>query len=82
MISDELRKKIEPFLIMELLPHEYKYIEHFFSETYLDVDEEGNEVIALCPLPDEYLTMEFFALNGAFSNMAFWEEVKERGKIL
>ncbi|MBO7210096.1 MAG: hypothetical protein J6V44_03665 [Methanobrevibacter sp.] len=82
MINDELKNKIEPNLMMELLPHEYRYIDLFFSETYLDFDENGNEVIALSPLPNEYLTMEFSVLTGTFSNMAFWEEVKLRGKKL
>ena len=81
-ISAKLKKMILPNLKMELRPHELKHIDEYFTECYLTTNSSGREVIALKPQGNTYLCMEFFALNGAYSNMAFWEEAKQKGILL
>lgn len=81
MISNEMRKLIEPYLKMQLPRDEYKYIDNYFEETYLDYNN-GQKLIALCPVGTDYLTMEFSSLNGAYVGSEFWGEVKARGKKL
>ncbi len=82
MIDRFLRQKIEPQLKMLLTRDEYEYIDQFFSEVYLDEDENGNQLVALHPLKDEYMTMEFSYLTGSYVRQAFWGEVKQKGILL
>ena len=80
MLKPKLKKMIIPYLKMNYDPERRKRIEERFTEVYLDTNEEVGEVVALKPLDNDYLTMEFSTLNGAFVGMEFWGEVKERGE--
>ena len=88
MISEELKEKITPYLIMELESHERKFIDDMFTEVYYSI-ENGEEVITLkppvtCePLPGQMkLALQFYKLNGAYRSVDDWESVKQRGKLM
>lgn len=82
MIDIYLREKIKPNLKMLLHKNHYQYIDQFFSEVYLDEDDKGNKLVALKPMKDEYMTMEFSYLTGSYVRQAFWGEVKQKGILL
>ncbi len=85
MIDNKLKKKILPNLKMELSKNEWIYIEEMFSEVYL-TNEYGYDIVSLKP-PSNYnplpgqmkLTIQFYALNGAYYAVDDWESVKQRG---
>ena len=81
MISDRLRELITPYLLLELEDWEKKYVDDMFSEVYKYV-ENGEECVGLKPIGEDYLTILFSTLNGAYVAMAFWDEVKTKGELL
>lgn len=85
MIDDKLKRKILPNLKLEMPKREWCFIEEMFSEVYL-TNENGHDIISLKP-PSNYvplegqmrLTMQFYALNGAYYAVDDWEYVKQKG---
>ena len=81
MISNELKNLILPNLKLHLPEDEYQYIDQFFTECYLTI-EEGQKVVSLAPILDDELSLQFDYLTGTFFDIIPWEYVKKMGKLL
>ena len=82
MIDEKIKDMILPYLKLYLDKQDWKYIEDMFSETYL-MKEDGMDIITLKPTPHSTETaIQFSAINGAYTGIDSWEEVKQRGKKL
>lgn len=81
MISNELKNLILPNLKLHLPEDRYQYIDQFFTECYLTI-EEGQQIVSLTPVIDDGLSLQFDFLTGTFFDIVNWEEVKKRGKLL
>lgn len=79
MISERLRRLIDPYLRMELSVEEYKYIDQMFAGAYIST-YDGVDYVSLEPFEDEYISLQFSTLNGAYIQCDLWDEAKRRGR--